>query len=596
MSDQIAEVKQKSDIVSILSDFIELKKSGRNFKALCPFHSEKTPSFVISPELQIFKCFGCGESGDVISFLEKQEGMEFYEALKYLADRAGIKLTPQKPGFKDDKEKLFELNFYAKHFYSWVLLNHEVGKGALGYLFRNRGLSLETIRTFQLGYSPESSRHLKNFLIDKKRIIPQDLEKAGLCIIRGKDIIDRFRGRVIFPLFDHRNKTIGFAGRLLPKDEKKDLAKYINTPETVIYHKSAVLYGLNITKQEIKKSKEAIIVEGELDLISAWQAGFKNVVAIKGSSLTEDQLRLLSRFTAKIILALDADIAGDEAARRGINAAENLGFEVRVVKLSGFKDPDEAARKDPEKLRSAIKNAKGVWDFLLDSTFERYQGRSGNEYAKISRELVPVIASINDRIVQSHYIALLAQKLGVSIDSVTEEIEKISAKMIVNKAILDIVKPEVKTRSELLEERLLTISFRYDHNYLKDKNVKMLINSPLPKRIYEEYLEYIKKHKDFDPSLFASVLSKELVNGFTDLLLKDIKGLEEKDYNNEKELILRELQILRIKNDLENIATKIKILEPDKETERIKKLEGEFGNLTKKLSELEEKNMRGIIL
>ena len=190
----------------------------------------------------------------------------------------------------------------------------------------------------------------------------------------------------------------------------------------------------------------------------------------------------------------------------------------------------------------------------------------------------------------------MAQKLGVSIDSVTEEIEKISAKMIVNKAILDIVKPEVKTRSELLEERLLTISFRYDHNYLKDKNVKMLINSPLPKRIYEEYLEYIKKHKDFDPSLFASVLSKELVNGFTDLLLKDIKGLEEKDYNNEKELILRELQILRIKNDLENIATKIKILEPDKETERIKKLEGEFGNLTKKLSELEEKNMRGIIL
>jgi len=155
VSDQIAEVKQKSDIVSILSDFIELKKSGRNFKALCPFHSEKTPSFVISPELQIFKCFGCGESGDVISFLEKQEGMEFYEALKYLADRSGIKLTPQKPGFKDDKEKLFELNFYAKHFYSWVLLNHEVGKGALGYLFRNRGLSLETIRTFQLGYSPE---------------------------------------------------------------------------------------------------------------------------------------------------------------------------------------------------------------------------------------------------------------------------------------------------------------------------------------------------------------------------------------------------------------------------------------------------------
>ena len=291
MNDQVAEVKAKTDIVSIISERIELKKAGRNYKANCPFHGEKTASFMVSPELQIFKCFGCSEAGDVFSFLEKFEGMEFPEALKYLADRAGVKLTRGTFGDSTEKEQLIEINTQTLKFYNYMLTNQPVGKRALDYLLKDRGLKMEIIKEFQLGYSPENSYPLSNFLIGKKKFSPKMIEMAGIGLPSGQNIYDRFNGRVIFPLFDHRGNPIGFAGRVLPWD-KRDTGKYINSPETPLYHKSSVLFGLNLTRPLIKKKKVAIVVEGELDLISSYQAGIKNVVAIKGSALTEDQVRL----------------------------------------------------------------------------------------------------------------------------------------------------------------------------------------------------------------------------------------------------------------------------------------------------------------
>ena len=599
MADQVEEIKSKTDIIALISEYVDLKKSGRNYKALCPFHSEKTPSFMVSSELQIFKCFGCDAKGDAISFLQQYEGMDFYDALKFLADKAGIKLESLKFDQKNDNERLLQVNSAARYFYSWILLNHHAGRIALDYLIKSRNLTLDTIKTFQLGYSPEVPNALKKFLIDKKKLNREDLEKSGLTYLKGNEVVDRFRGRVIFPLFDHRGKSIGFAGRILPKDENKDLAKYINTPETPIYHKSDVLYGLNITKQEIKRTKVGVVMEGELDLISSWQAGIKNNVAIKGSSLTGEQLRLLSRFTSKIILALDADVAGDDAARRGISLAENLGFDVRIVQLAGFKDPDEAARKDPDKLKDAIKSAKGVWDYLMDSAFERYKKDPENAPAKVSKELVPVIASISDKIVQAHYAGVLARKLGVPVEAVVQQIEKTTT---IKEGIiprLEIAKPISKSRNELLEERLLILAFRHDPKILTEKAVKVLINTSLSKRITEEYLSYIKKHKNFDPSLFAADLPTELVGGFTDILLKDTKGLEDygqENYEHEINLVKNELRILDIKKNLEDLAGKIKNLEFEKKKNELKKVEKEFGEMTKKLNELEEKNFRGIIL
>ena len=307
-SNQIEEVKNKTDIVSLISEYIEVKKAGRNYKANCPFHGEKTPSFMITPELQMYKCFGCGKSGDVFTFLEEHEGMEFSEALKYLAEKAGVTLTLIKNEETSEREKIIEINKSVLSFYNYALNGHVQGKKILDYLTKDRGLDLETIKKFKIGYSPESFEALSKFLIEKKKYKLNDLLKTGNLVGRG---VDRFRGRVIFPLFDHRDNAIGFAGRILPW-QKQDMAKYINSPDTPAYHKSKVLYGMNITKSEIRESGYAVIVEGELDMISSYQAGIRNVVAIKGSALTEDQIRLIGRFAQKIVLCLDSDFAGNE--------------------------------------------------------------------------------------------------------------------------------------------------------------------------------------------------------------------------------------------------------------------------------------------
>ena len=242
MNNQIEEVKSKTDIVSLLSEYLELKKAGRNYKTNCPFHGEKTPSFMISPELQMYKCFGCGKSGDAFTFLEEHEGMEFGEALKYLADKAGVKLISFKPEASSEREKIIEINKNTLNFYDYVLNSHPSGKKILDYLTKDRGLNLDMIKLFKIGYSPESYDALFKYLNQKKKFKLEDLKLTGLLVGRG---IDRFKGRVIFPLFDHRGNVIGFAGRILPW-MKQDMAKYINSPDTPAYHKSKVLYGLDM--------------------------------------------------------------------------------------------------------------------------------------------------------------------------------------------------------------------------------------------------------------------------------------------------------------------------------------------------------------
>lgn len=600
MVDQVEEIKQKTDIVSLISEFVELKKAGRNYRALCPFHSEKTPSFMVSPELQIFKCFGCGEGGDVYAFLQKYEGMDFWESLKFLAERAGVKLKPIKPGLMSEREKIYEVNSLATYFYHYLLTKHDVGKKALSYLKEKRKLKKDTIETFQLGYSPDKPLTLKKYLVEKKKIDLNDLEKAGIVYKRGGQAVDRFRGRIIFPLHDHRGNIVGFAGRILP-GERTDLAKYINTPETPAYSKSKLLYGLNVSRSSIKKAKGAVVVEGELDMISSWQTGFKNTVAIKGSALTQEQVKLLSRYTDSLVLAMDADIAGDTAAKRGIEIAEREGFEIKVVKLSGFKDPDEAARKAPDKLKKAIEKASSVWDFIIDSVLSKYKKIDGAAKAKISKELIPSLALISDKIVQAHYIGVVAKKLGVSEEAVAQQvINKPDLKRQPSKRpVQELTNEATKGRRELLEERLLAVCFRHDPKALLERQIKTQVSTPLAKRILEELRSFFKKHKSFDPSEFASELPRELVEGFTKLVLKDIKGLEdarEEVYKKEIDLIKRELSILAIKEKLEKTGQLIGDLEKRGKRKALREAEKKFGELTKTLTELEEENFRGIIL
>lgn len=595
MNDQVAEVKLKTDIVNVIGERIDLKKAGRNYKASCPFHGEKTASFMVSPELQIFKCFGCSEAGDAFTFLEKFEGMDFPEALKYLADKVGVKLVNTRTGENSDKEKILEINTQTLRFYNYLLLNSPTGSRALEYLIKDRGLTRQTIEEFQLGYSPEDQTTINKFLIVKKKFLPREIELAGLGIPRGGSIYDRFRGRVIFPLFDHRGNPIGFSGRLLPW-HNQEMAKYINSPETPVYHKSNVLYGLNLTRGFIKKKKVAIVVEGELDAISSYQAGIKNIVAIKGSALTEEQVRLLSRFAPKFILALDSDMAGDAAARRGITIAGNLGVEVKVAKITGSKDPDEAARHNLDGYKKDLIASEGVWDYLIDSVFSRFDAASGAGKAKISKELTPILREIEDKIVQAHYLNLVAKKLGVPLEAVSEQVDKLE----------NPTKTETPTsqetaarlgRREMLEERLLALAFLSNPKILLTPEMITFFASPFSKKLITQYSEYVKNNLCFDLSTFGKSLPAELFDGFSKLMLAENQDSEKPtELEKELDLVKKELKILEVKANLKLLAQEMRNLEESGEKEKLLKAQNKFNKLASSLSGYEESEVGGIIL
>ena len=446
--DQIQEIKQKIDIVELISQHVPLKRAGRNYKGACPFHGEKTPSFMVNPELQIFKCFGCQVGGDAFTFLQKIEGMDFYESLQTLAKKAGVELVSYKPSqAEESKERLIRANSLACEYYHYLLTKHDLGKNALTYL-RSRKIENDSISTFKLGYAPDGWDYLAKFLTEKKKFNIGDLQAAGLAFKN----YDRFRNRVMFPLNNVRGQTVGFAGRVLPGGDDK-MGKYVNTSETEIYHKSELLYALDITRSEIKKAGFAVVVEGEIDCIASFQAGIKNVVAIKGSALTVHQVEMIRRLCDTAILALDSDKAGDAATRRGIEIADKAGLNIKIVTLSGAKDPGEYAIENPEGWKKAIKDAIPVYDFYIKSAVDRH-GLEAAGKRKIGQELLPVISQIADEIVKAHYIKLLARTLEVDEADIRNQLAKIVNPVNAQMTNVQMVK------SNILEEYMVELALK----------------------------------------------------------------------------------------------------------------------------------------
>ena len=312
MSSQIEEIKSRIDIVELIGSYLKLQKAGANFKASCPFHNERTPSFNVSSARQIWHCFGCGKGGDIFTFVQEIEGAEFPEALKMLAERAGVELRPEDPNLRSEKNRLFQLMEEAAKFFE---NNLRAGEQVLGYLGK-RGLSDETIGEFRLGYASEEWRALVQHLAAKGFKFPE-MEKAGVAVKRGgaqaitgnsAEYFDRFRGRIMFPIFDYNGRVIAFGGRIFP--ERENEAKYVNSPETPLYQKGRTLYGLNKSKQEILKKGECVLVEGYMDMAMSWQGGVKNVVAVSGTALTDEQLKILRRLSEKFISSFDIYEAG----------------------------------------------------------------------------------------------------------------------------------------------------------------------------------------------------------------------------------------------------------------------------------------------
>jgi len=592
--DQIEEIRSKIDIVQLISEFLPLKKAGRNFKGLCPFHNEKTPSFVVSPERQIWHCFGCQKGSDVFGFLMEMERVEFGEALRILAKKAGVTLQSYRPTQSEsEKEKLFEINHLASEFFHYLLLNHQIGKKALDYILQ-RGITKQSLEQFRVGYSPPMWDGLQKFLVGKKNYKAEEIEKAGLIIKSDKNptsyklqanYYDRFRDRLMFPLFDHRENVAGFAGRVLDPTIKE--AKYVNTPETLVYHKSELLYPLQITKEDIKKENKAVVVEGEIDAISSYQIGVKNVVAIKGSALTEPQSRLLKRFTENLVLSLDSDAAGDMASRRGIEIADNLGLNLRVVVLEKYKDPDEAAQKEPEYLKKMIEEAENVYDFYINSAFKRHGGKTAEEKKKIGSELIPVLAKVEDEIVKDVYIKKLAERLGVNEESIIIQIEKFKTKTppIIKQAEEPVLQ---KTRRDLIEGYFLSLIFQTKKvKILTEEEQKLLFKTPVYVKLIEKLLAYLSEKKKYSSQFFFKVLPAELREAFDKLYLVDFgKGIED-DRWVEKEIkeTKNKLEIIGVKEEIQAVCQKLK--QPLDETEQ-DKLQEQLRRLSQKLGSLEK--------
>ena len=562
--------------MDLISESMTLKKMGRNFKANCPFHDEKTPSFMVSQERQIFKCFGCQEGGDVFAWLMKREGMEFGEALRALAQKVGVELKSFKPNpDQQKKDKLLEVNHLASEYYHYLLTSHKAGKKALEYLLK-RGINKSSIKTFKLGYAGDEWEGLMNFLVKKKGYNLKDLESAGLVIKGSHKYYDRFRDRVMFPLFDHRKRVVGFAGRVYAQEQKE--AKYINSPETILYHKSDVLYGLETTSQEIKKKNKAVVVEGEIDAISSYQAGVKNVVAIKGSALTEGQISLLKRFGENIALALDSDAAGDQAARRGIELAEKAGLSVRVIKLKYGKDPDECAQKEARLWKDSVKTAIPIYDFYIESAVKRFGVTSPEGKRKVSEEASQILASISNQVIKAHYVKKLSGVLGVGEEAVMQELDKAELKQRVEPK--KIKEPVERSREDRLTEYVLAIVFQVkgEVGRLARRIPEKALTEGAAKKVVVKLKSWMKTRKSFDVNKFVESLPEELGAVVDQAYLTDLGEMSGNVDKLEKELdeVLETLGRMIMQAKLRKLTEEIKQAEKDKDEKKLSKLQIEF--------------------
>jgi DNA primase len=432
-----SEVKSKLDIVQIIGEYIQLRKAGVNFKAPCPFHNEKDPSFYVSPERQSWHCFGCNEGGDVFSFVMRMDGMDFPEALRHLAERAGVELKGRmmpEPGQRGIKERLYLANDLASRFWHEILLRSSLAEAARGYCFR-RKLNDEAIDDFAIGYAPESWDSLTGFL-RKKGFREDEMIRAGLAISGQRGAYDRFRNRLMFPIRDAQGRVVGFTGRVMPLSDGSDPppekvgGKYVNTPETDIYRKSEVLFALDRAKSDIRKSGFAVVVEGNMDAVSSHQAGVRNVVASSGTAFTIEQLTRLKRLTDRLVLSFDADAAGETAARRSIDACVATGFEVKVLRLppDAGKDPDDCIRKDPEIWKRAIAEAVPFMQWYFDLALQRLNPDDSYAKRRTSLELLSEVAKLPDGTERHHWVRRLFEMFGTQPRDLVEELNQLIRK------------------------------------------------------------------------------------------------------------------------------------------------------------------------
>ncbi len=589
MSDpQIESIKEKLDILEVVQSYIgPLKKSGANHFGLCPFHNEKTPSFSVNSDLGIFKCFGCGEAGDVISFIQKMEGIDFPKALEISAKKAGVELkksfSPQDKKKFEERDEILKLNQVVANYYHYILTDHKQGKKGREYA-KSRKITKKLIEKFKIGYAPYSFNNLLDFL-SKKGYEKKKLVKWGVAATSKGRVYDKFRSRLIFPLINHRGDIVGFSGRIVEKDTKAP--KYLHSPQTTAFNKSKFLFGLNHAKASIRKDKFILFTEGQLDVISSHKTFVQNIVASLGTSLSEEQLKLAKRYTDNIYFCFDNDLAGESALLRSVSLAYKLDFHVEVVPIPQGQDADEFINTDKKAWEKLVKKSQGVVDHMIRRLTKRLdlsKVKGKEEFASI---ILPLIKKIPHKIEQDHYLQKISMILNIEDQILRKELSKIpDNKELFEKASTKQVKSIVKSSDTSKEEYLLALILQ--HPKFLDISIKIckpkFFQTPLPKKILEK-LKKDEKSKGFSLKKFISKLNDMEVHFVEDLLLKNLKSEfeTEDEYEHEIKKVFSQLKQNYYQNSIKRIKSAIAQAENNDDKEKVENLLQELVKISDKM-------------
>jgi len=573
-SDAAQKIKEKLDVVEFLRGYLELKSAGKNFKACCPFHREKTPSFMISPERQTWHCFGsCGEGGDIIKFLMKYENIEFYDALKILADKAGVVLKEFSSRDFKSYNNLYVLMNEAKDFYKSNLFQ---SRKVLDYV-KERGLAEKTVREFELGLAPDGSDILVRHLLDKGYKI-EDIEKVGLALKTERGTYwDRFRSRLVFPIFNHVGKTVAFTGRVLPWNNNFNTGKYVNSPETPIFQKSKILYGFHSTKNDIRDAKTAVVVEGQMDFLMIWQDGVRNAVATSGTAMTKDHIVVLHRFADELVLSFDSDEAGQAAAERAIDLANANDATVKllVIEDSKLKDPADVVKSKPGEIAKMLKNTKSAMDYYFHKYIKDMPSDARIRKNNI-RTVLLKIRNFSSAIDRSHWIKHLSSLVEVDETALNEEMAALPSAAVVKASPFlqeAAVEEEGFSRKDLIVQRLLGI-FLYKNNL---DGLNGLLKY-FPKKYVDIYDGLNVGGKNNIPENLS-----ELVDTINLRFSFENQNLDDDRLNKEIKMLEKEIKVEFYRGKMQEIGEIIKKLEKSGDEENLKKATAEFDAMSKEL-------------
>lgn len=552
-NNNVEQIKERLDIVEVISSYIKVEKAGINWKAKCPFHNEKTPSFFISQSRQSFYCFGCGEKGDIFTFVEKFEGLDFKGALELLAKKAGIELKKENKKETDNKEKLFKLMEEATNFFQKNLMEDPK---ASDYLTK-RGLGKETIKKWRLGLAKDEWRSLfdelgrnwgKEMMLEAGLIKKMDNSKQ-------EKYYDTFRNRIIFPIFDSAGRVIAFSGRFLGQD--KNSPKYLNSPETKLFHKGDVLYGLNFAKNEIRRLNYAILVEGQMDLLMAHQAKTSNTVASSGTALTENHLKKIQKITDRIVLAYDCDEAGEKASIRASEIALSLGMEVKIANLEKEEDPASTIKKDPNKWKNSLKKSENIIDFVLNKIIR--EGRLKDQTRDILQNVLPLVSLLKSDIEKSQQIKKIALKIGVPEEAVFNDLKKIKkdeGETIRQYYGCDVLNKPKDNIEKILSSLVFFEETKNNKSEIKKRWIDICGDEEVKKTLdfyeknKEELLFYIEKQGEINIEKTGKEIIERLhIEKLREKLKEKAKMLDQKDLSEKEEG--------KIKKEFEKIQKKI---------------------------------------